>query len=115
MTARPRVTLMRLALTSGVVTYMAIRSEFALDMAALGPAMHAQIAPGHGLDPGCDIDTLPWTLMPGVERLAGARLAGAWPPVALLGTVEDGAWMSWYPPCPRPPVPPAPAVRGQHG
>ncbi len=110
MSATVAVTLVRLAQPRArLATYIAIAAEHALDVMARGPALFAETAASRGLDPAdFDIDTVSWETMPGIRPVAALQVAGQWPPVVFLGTVEDDQWMSWYLPAPKPPVPPHP-------
>jgi hypothetical protein len=102
------VTLVRLAAPrAGTATYIALRTELALDFLARGADTFAAVAPDHDLDPAdVDLDTVPWETLPGVRRLAARALESG--PVLVVGTVVDGCWTSWYPPCPMPAAPPGP-------
>jgi hypothetical protein len=102
------VTLVRvIARKAGGETYVAVWAADALPILGQFMAMFDGIADRAGAGRGeLDIDTMPWSALPGARRLAAAEMAGA--PrgqVLFLGTAIDGKWATWHLPMLPPPVP----------
>lgn len=85
-------------------TYVAVHASFALEFVAEFPHI-SRDSPEEG--PPLDAETLPWETLPGIRHLVAETLASQ-PARSVLavGTAVAGQWTSWYPPAPRPPVPP---------
>jgi hypothetical protein len=86
-----------------MATYIAVHTSFALEFVAEFPGMSRDSAE----EPPLDAETMPWEALPGVRPLVAETMAGQ--PrrsVLAVGTSVAGQWTSWYPPAPRPPVPP---------
>lgn len=95
-------------------TFVVVRSELAVDVLARFGSAFEEMCRGlrdapDGVDPAClNIDTVPWSVLPGVRQQAIVTMNGMYPgAVVFVGTAVGGTWTSWHPPIAPPPVPPA--------
>lgn len=98
------VTLIRAAARkAGAATYIVVHTGEVLGVLAnLGEAF-TEITDQPG---DLDVNTVPWSILPGVRPFATVEMAGRPPRTAMLiGTTVDGRWTRWNPPCAPPPVP----------
>jgi hypothetical protein len=105
---QPAVTLVRVtARKAGGETYVAVWAGDALPILGQFMVMFDSIADRAGAERGeLDIDTMPWSVLPGARRLAAAKMAGASRgEVLFLGTAIDGKWVTWHLPMQPPPAP----------